>query len=160
SHEALRGRPLWRGKVVAVPKARAPRECLARALDYLEPHDRGGPHLHRGHTHFAVALGEVAVAHGEQGALDRDGHLQGRAFRDLLDVEIAPILRRRDRAEPLGGGRSAGRDRPRWIRRHDEPATAQESLFALGPCGHLLTGWREPDDAHERCSRNAHTWEL
>src|SRR5262249_44399370 len=95
--ETFRNRPLRWSKVVVVSETRAPRERVAGALDHLEPHDRRGSHLHRRDTHFAVALGEVAVANREQSTLDRDGHLQRSALRDLLAVKIAPVLPRRDR---------------------------------------------------------------
>ena len=50
---------------------------------------------------FTVPLGEVIVAHGELGAGDVDREVDPRAPRDVLDVAVAPVLARRDRARRL-----------------------------------------------------------
>ncbi len=141
-------------------EARTAGERLARALDHLELHHRGGPHLDRGHAHLAVALGEVAVAHREQRALDRHRELERRPLGDLLDVHVAAVLARWDRAQAVGGRRALAGHRAGGVGRHHQAAAAQQCLLALGPRGHLLARGCEADHAHERGARDAHARQL
>ncbi len=58
-------------------------------LDHAEPQGHRHQGLDGRHAHLAVALGHVAVARGELGALGVDRELDPRALGELPDVEVA-----------------------------------------------------------------------
>src|SRR5262249_29904082 len=98
------------GEIVAPLEAR-PADATPGRLAMVDPeadHARRR-HLHRGHAHLAVALGEVAVAGREEGALDGHGQEELGPAGELLHVEVAAVLAGRQGAEAVGGGRARGR---------------------------------------------------
>ena len=88
----------------------------------LEADHRGGAHLDRRHADFAVALCEMPVAGREQAALNEYRQEELGAFGQLLHIEIAAVLARRQGAQ---AGKTAGPDRHRAGR---DPAGRQARL--------------------------------
>jgi hypothetical protein len=120
--EALRRRPLGRREVAAVSEARPASQARGGSLHDAKAHGDGGAHLDGGDADLAVALGEVAIAHGEQRALYGDGEQQGRALRELLDVEVPAVLPRRNGPQPSLGHRALNGHGSRAVGRQGEAA--------------------------------------
>ena len=111
----------------------------------LEAHHGGGAHLDRGDADLAVALGEMAVAGREQRALLEHRQKQLRPLGQLLHVEIAAVLARRQRAQP-GEAAGPGRHRAVGVGRQRHAAALDHPLLARGPGRELLRRWaRRPE---------------
>ena len=127
--------------------AREPRpaDVAPRGLAAMhgEAHRTGRGHLDRGDADFAIALGEVGVAGRKQGAFDVDRQEQFGAARELLDVEVAAVLARRQGAQAVAGGRAGGGYRADRVGRQGEPAAAGDVRLAFGPGRDLLHRWRD-----------------
>ena len=99
---------------------------------HFEAHHGGCAHFDRGDADLAVALGEMAVAGREQRTLVEDRQEQLGALGELLDVEIAAVLARRQGAQAVQPA-GAARHRAVWDRRQHEAAGIERPLLALGP---------------------------
>src|SRR5260370_12264690 len=77
-----------------------PRRAASPFIEGKPHQDRAG-HLDRRAAGLAIALREMRVADREQRAVDKDRQQEARAFAQLLDVEIATVFARRDRAQRL-----------------------------------------------------------
>src|SRR6266496_1992403 len=102
--ESLGRRPARVDEVVAPLESRpADLAALGLAPMHAEAHDTGHTHFHGGDAHLPVALGEVAVTRREERAIDGHGQQELRAFAELLHVEVAAVLTRRQRSKPVHG---------------------------------------------------------
>src|ERR1700719_957045 len=128
--EALGGGKLGGKIIVVTRKAReADAAALSFTLVYREAHEDRPGHLDRGTAGLPVALREMRVADREEGAVDKDRQHEARALAQLLDVEIAAVLARRDRAQRLGGDWLRRRHRTVFLGRQHHPAAAEEVGF-------------------------------
>ena len=132
---------------------------VARPLCSLEAHHSGGAHLDGGDADLAVALCEVAVAGGEQRALLEHRQKQLGPLGELLHIEVAAVLARRQGAQ-AGEPAWTRRHRARRIGRQCEAAAIDHALLARGPGGEQLRGGGDGGDAHERRAGNAHARKL
>ena len=102
----------------------------------------------------------MTITGGEEGAVDGDGEQELRSLRELLHVEVAPVLARWQRAEALCGRGSAARHRAGGVGREDEAAAAEQLLLARAPGADLGVRGRHGGHAHERRPGNADPREL
>ena len=93
-----------------------------------------------------VPLREVRVAEREQRAVDVDREVQAAADVELADVEVAAVLARRDRAQPLAADGAAGTAPCR----SGGSAAARQRGLARRRAGQQLCGRRDRDRAEER----------
>ena len=117
-------------------------------------------HFDRGAAGLAIALGEMRVADREQRAVDKHRQHQPRPFAQLLDVEIAAVLARRDRAQRLGRDRLAARHRALGFGRQRHAAARGEFGFpALDGLAQFLRRG-DADDPDKRAVGDAHTGQI
>ena len=118
----------------------------SRALAQPEAQRDRACDLDAGAAHFPLALREVEVAHGEEGAGNVDGQQEPAARHELRHVQVAAELPGRDRPQAEGGlGRDGGL---REIIRH-RAATRAELLLARADARDRLVRGSEPGDAGE-----------
>jgi hypothetical protein len=101
----------------------------------------------------------MSVAGGEQRALGEHRQQQLGTLGQLLDVEIAAVLARRQGAQAFEAAAPA-RHRAGLARRYDKAAGIERALLALGPFLELLRRRRGSGDSHKGGAGNANAGEL
>ena len=152
-----------RGSVKSSVRAnRGQRMLLPRGLApvHREAHRAGRGHLDRRDAHLAIALGEVGVARRKQRALDVDRQEELCAAGELLDVEVAAVLARRQRAQSLRRGRAAGWHRALGVRRQGKAAPTGTSASRFVQSATCCADGATPETPMNGGARDAHAGQL
>src|SRR5262249_51704877 len=112
---------------------------LRLAAPNTESHDAGRRHLDRSDAHLTVALREVTVAGGKQGAPDRDRKQQFAALGELLDAEVPAVFAWRQRAQPVRCGSPRSRRGADGVGRQRQALALRDRRLTSRPGVDLLT---------------------
>jgi hypothetical protein len=102
-------------------------------------HHSRRPHLHGGEADLAISLDEMRITGREQGTLLENWKEQLRSTGQVLNIEVAAVLARRNGAKAVKAA-GACRNNPSRVGRACHAALVDHALFTLGPLNELLRG--------------------